>query len=105
MRLAIAAALLFTLTSRAAPALAEEVIAVTADKALVTFDTATPQLIESTRVITGITGNVVAIDVRPADGMLYAVTDDSRLYRIDPATGSASRVSFDPFAVLIAGAR
>src|SRR6476619_1720229 len=35
-------------------------------------------------------GSVVGIDVRPADGMLYAVTADGGIYTVDAKTGAAT---------------
>lgn len=43
-----------------------------------------------TVAITGLTGKVVGIDVRPADGLLYALAEDGTVATIDPATGKAS---------------
>ena len=37
--------------------------------------------------------NVVGIDVRPADGMLYAVTADGGIYTVDAKTGQATMKS------------
>ena len=37
--------------------------------------------------------NVVGIDVRPADGMLYAVTADGGIYTVDAKTGTATMKS------------
>jgi hypothetical protein len=42
--------------------------------------------------ITGLeAGKVLGIDVRPADGKLYALTTDSVIYTIDTASGAATR--------------
>ena len=71
-------------------ALAEGVVAVTSDGRIISFDTANPQTLTSNQVLTGIVGDVVAIDLRPSDGVLHAVTSASRLYRIDVATGVAT---------------
>jgi hypothetical protein len=91
------------LASLAAPhAAAEEVIAVTADNTLITFDTSTPGGINSQRVITGVTGQVIAIDVRPADGTLYALTDDGRLWRLDRESAGATAVG-GPMAIAPSG--
>ncbi len=47
----------------------------------------------SRRVVpTGVTGRLVGIDVRPADGRLYGVAG-SEVYVVDPATGTATLVS------------
>jgi hypothetical protein len=50
---------------------------------------------ENTRsiAITGIEGNAVGIDVRPANGKLYAITNRDSIYAIDPRSGSATYVS------------
>ncbi len=52
----------------------------------------------ATRKVTGkadITGaaNVVGIDVRPSDGMLYAVSADGGIYTLDAKTGAATMKS------------
>jgi len=86
------------MASLPALASAEEVIAVTTDNRLVKFDTATPGTVTSSTPITGVIGNIVAIDARPRGRNLYAVTDGSLLYRIDPATGAATAVTSTPFA-------
>jgi hypothetical protein len=41
--------------------------------------------------VKGIDGNLIGIDVRPANGMLYGITDTDRVYVINPNTGAASR--------------
>ncbi|PSF37355.1 PEP-CTERM sorting domain-containing protein [Aphanothece hegewaldii CCALA 016] len=46
--------------------------------------------------ITGISGNLVGIDVRPADKKLYGVTDSNSIYTIDPSTGIAQLVMNPP---------
>ncbi|MCK6441151.1 DUF4394 domain-containing protein [Elstera cyanobacteriorum] len=43
--------------------------------------------------LTGIDGTVVGIDVRPANGKLYALTLSGGLYTVDPKTGTATRAS------------
>lgn len=40
--------------------------------------------------LTGVTGKLLGIDVRPADGMLYGIGSDSTIYTINTATGQAS---------------
>ena len=40
--------------------------------------------------IQGLTGKVLGIDVRPADGMLYAVGADGGIYTVDLQTGKAT---------------
>lgn len=41
----------------------------------------------------GAQGRLVGIDVRPADGKLYGLTDSGQIVTIDSTTGMASRVS------------
>ncbi|MCI0389663.1 MAG: DUF4394 domain-containing protein [Acidobacteria bacterium] len=52
-------------------------------------------------VIRDIVDQVIGIDFRPADGMLYAVTDTGGVYRINTATGRATLVS--PLTISFAG--
>ena len=61
--------------------------------------------INATLTITGMhPGELpVGIDMRPADGQIYAVGDLSRLYRINRTTGVATEISTAPFAVLLNG--
>jgi hypothetical protein len=88
-----------------------DVVALTASNRLVSFDRATPGTIRSNVLVTGLQSgeNLVGIDVRPADGMLYGVGSTGRLYTLDAATGAAtnkSRLAADaadttePFAAL-----
>ena len=50
---------------------------------------------EAARVVrpSGLSGRLLGIDRRPADGRLYGVTTGNDIYRIDPATGDATLVS------------
>ena len=77
-----------------APAEAETIYAVTTTNVLLTFDSATPGTIASSVAITGLVGGdaIVAIDLRPATGQLYALSSGSRLYVINPVTGVATQV-------------
>lgn len=61
---------------------------------LITFDPVDPATVLSTTPITGVApgSNLVAIDGRPADGSLLAVSDASVLYVIDPISGEATTV-------------
>lgn len=47
--------------------------------------------------------SIVAIDYRPATGILYGVSSQSRLYILNPLTGAARAVSSTPFTPAIAG--
>lgn len=44
-------------------------------------------------MLKGIDGTVVGIDVRPANGKLYALTLSGGLYTVDPKTGMATKAS------------
>jgi hypothetical protein len=67
-------------------------VVLTADNRLHAFDPAAPNTIVSTVAIGGLNAseNVVGIDVRPANGRLYALTTAGRLLIVDPATGATS---------------
>ena len=66
-------------------------IGLTADNALLRFTTKNPR--EVTRVIVkGVTGALVGIDFRPANKLLYGVTNTNNIYTIDPTTGAATLV-------------
>lgn len=77
-----------------------DVIALTASNRLVSFDRATPGAIRTNVAVSGLQSgeNLVGIDVRPRDGLLYGVGSTGRLYTIDAVTGAAalkSRLSAD----------
>ena len=87
---ALAGALAATLIA-AQSATAATIVGLVDGKTLVWVDPAT-------RKVTGkadIKGaaSVVGIDVRPADGLLYAVTADGGIYTVDPKTGQATMKS------------
>jgi hypothetical protein len=58
--------------------------------ALVTFDSANPSALLSGVFLTGLQPNetILGIDFRPATGQLYGLGSTSRLYTINPVTGS-----------------
>ena len=69
----------------AAPGLAraEQVVGLTNTNSLVTFDSATPGSVLSTRAISGLGSDVLTgIDLRPATNQLYSVATNGNLYRI-----------------------
>ena len=59
---------------------------------LITFDAADPATIATRIPVTGVApgSSLLAIDVRPANGQLVALSDASVLYTIDPASGAAT---------------
>ena len=70
------------------------VYGLTSSNALVMFDSATPGAIIGSVAVSGLSsGQVIrGIDFRPADGSLYGVSSDSRLYAINTATGAATSI-------------
>ena len=73
----------------AGAAKAEMVAALVGDDSLVHVDTTAKNAVKTVKV-TGINGRLLGIDVRPADGMLYALVADGSVVTIDPASGKAS---------------
>jgi hypothetical protein len=71
---------------------AATVAALVGDATLAHVDTTAGKVVK-TVTITGISGKVLGIDVRPADGMLYAVVSDGSVVTIDPASGKATAKS------------
>lgn len=47
----------------------------------------------SSIAVTGVEGKLLGIDFRPANGLLYGLTDANKIYTIDRMTGAASFVS------------
>ena len=86
--LAASAALL--VTTAAAPA--AEVAALWGDNTISIVDTSQKKVVK-TWSITGVNGKVLGIDVRPVDGMLYAVGADGGIYTVDLKTGRATMKS------------
>lgn len=86
--LAAAAALLATV-----PANAATVFGIDLSGRLVTFDSAAPGTITSTRTLTGVTGAaILGLDFRPATGELFALGGNGTLYTINGASGVATAV-------------
>lgn len=75
----------------AAPAHADAVVALIGGKSLATID---PDSLKVTAKV-DVSGaeNLVGIDVRPMDGMLYGVTAAGDIVTIDPASGKATKKS------------
>ena len=92
MRLSLIAVTLLAGTCLGTAARAETVAALVGDATLAHVDT-TAKKVTKTVTITGIGGSVLGIDVRPADGMLYAVISDGSVVTIDPMSGKATAKS------------
>ena len=73
---------------------AELIYGLTNANSLVAFDSATPFTTTSPPVITGLQpgDSLVAIDVRPLNGLLYGLGNLSNLYIINPVSGVAAQV-------------
>ncbi|MBW4698645.1 MAG: DUF4394 domain-containing protein [Aphanocapsa lilacina HA4352-LM1] len=76
----------------AATAAPIELIGLAGNNTLVRFEAERPAA-ATTLKVSGVSGTLVGIDYRPADGKLYGLSDAQNLYTIDPVGGSASLVS------------
>lgn len=70
------------------------IFGLTDNNSLVVFDSETPGTIDLTTAILGLGAgqSLVGIDFRPADGQLYGLSTDSRLYAINTTSGFASAI-------------
>lgn len=75
-----------------AAAQATTLVGLTADNMLIRMDSETRRAMPATR-ITGADARVIAVDQRPANGLLYGVTERGQIVTLDPATGRATPVS------------
>ena len=69
-----------------------EVIALTDNNTLVSFDHRNPSEVDSVEV-TGVEGVLLGIDTRPANGLIYGISTANDIYTIDPKSGEATYVS------------
>jgi hypothetical protein len=78
-----------------APVQVGDTIVLTSAGRLVSFNRAAPATEVGAVAVTGLAGGdtLVGIDLRPADGALYALGSSGTLYTLDPATGVATRKS------------
>lgn len=91
-------ALIVALLAFAGGVSAATIVAVDTSNNLLSFDSATPGTVSSTAIVDlGAGENIVGIDLRPANRLLYALTKDAgnagRIYTIDPTSGAATLVS------------
>ena len=72
--------------------LAQTVVGLAPANTLVRFSATAPAAVSASMPISGLNGGdtLVGLDVRPANGLLYAVASSGRLYTIDPASGAAT---------------
>lgn len=88
----LASSILGASAALSAQAQAQTLIGLTGDDSLVMIDAAAKKAGKSVKV-SGISGKLAGIDVRPADGMLYGLAIDGTIYTIDPASGKAAMKS------------
>ncbi len=88
----IALATLAVTAAVAGAAQAQTVAALVGDDMLAIVD-ATGKTVQRSLKVSGISGSLLGIDVRPADGMLYGVVSDGSIVTIDAATGKATQKS------------
>jgi len=64
----------------------------TSDGRIVSFKIATPNTLDTSVAITGLTGSerLLGFDIRPKDGLLYGLSSTGRIVTIDPATGAVT---------------
>ncbi|BAZ32910.1 hypothetical protein NIES4074_54170 [Cylindrospermum sp. NIES-4074] len=89
---ALTVAAISNLLSVAKPAAAVSLVGLTEGNTLVNFDSSNPSSTSSVQV-TGIKGTLLGIDRRPANNLIYGLTDTNNLYTINPFTGAATFVS------------
>jgi uncharacterized protein (TIGR03437 family) len=87
------------------PAIEGTIFAVTAGNNLISFNQANPSAIIKSSAITGLQSgeSIAGLDIRPRTGQLFAMSAQSRLYTIDPATGAATPVGSAQFAPALNG--
>jgi hypothetical protein len=71
---------------------AAQVAVLTGDNTITIVDPA-GKMAAKTWNVSGVTGKLAGIDVRPADGMLYGLLEDGTVVTIDTATGKATMKS------------
>lgn len=86
---ALLASALLAGTALLGPARAEMVAALVEDDTLAFVNTDS-RTVERKVKITGIVSRVLGLDVRPADGQLYALVADGSIVTLDPSTGRAT---------------
>ncbi|MBD8531833.1 MULTISPECIES: DUF4394 domain-containing protein [unclassified Massilia] len=71
---------------------AGDVFAITVSNKLISFNRDAPATIRTNVAVTGLQSgeNLHGIDMRPADGLLYALGSSGRIYTINTTTGAAS---------------
>jgi hypothetical protein len=80
-------------------------VAINGPSQLVRFSSNTPFTLSGSLSVTGLQGGepLLAIDVRPANGQLYALGSTGRLYTVNTTTGAATLVGAGPITPAITG--
>ncbi len=93
------------LTIAPPPPSATQFFGLTVGNNLLRFSAAAPNQLSSSVAINGLqTGeSLLGIDVRPANGQLYGLGSSSRLYQINPVSGTAIPVGTSPFTTTLSG--
>lgn len=86
----LALTVLFNLVGspKEAEAASIQLVGLTDSNTLISFDPNNPNEARSVG-ITGIMGNLIFVDTRPGNGMIYGLTDTNNVYTIDPNSGVA----------------
>jgi hypothetical protein len=80
------------------------IFAVTTSNVLVSFSAGAPGVINTSRSITGLSGEtVIGLDFRPATGQLFALTNANRVYIINPSTAAAALANLSPLTPALNG--
>jgi len=61
--------------------------------ALINFDSANPNVTSGPIAVTGVSGTLLDIDQRPANGLLYGLSSTGGVYTINSSTGVATQTS------------
>ena len=71
--------------------LAQTVVGLAPSNTLVRFSATSPAAVSANMPISGLNGGdvLIGLDVRPSNGVLYAVASSGRIYTVDPANGVA----------------
>lgn len=84
---------------------AATIFGVSGTNQLVRFDSASPNNVTVVGPVSGLQSgeNILGIDFRPSNGLLYALGSTSRIYIIDTTTAAAAPVSSTPFSPALSG--
>jgi hypothetical protein len=95
MKQAISHLLVAAALASATSASAERLFGLTFDNRIVTFDSADPETVLSSRSITGLApgDSLIGIDLRPANNKLYTMSTTGTLYELDRVGGSYTATS------------